>query len=155
MAIIRKGGRIRPEDLAAFWVERGNSRRFWANERAVFERLAWGMNPWDTGRGAQRCATASMAIAPVGLINAGDPSQAYQDGYVIGSVVQDEEERDTAGACAAAIAAALVPGATIRPAVEEAARQSGFLMHMAAAASSWCPWPSPCSISATAKRTMP
>jgi ADP-ribosylglycohydrolase len=127
----RKGGRIRPEDLAAFWIERGNSRHFWANERAVFERLSWGMNPWDTGRGAQKCATASMAIAPVGLVNAGDPGQAYQDGYVIGAMVQDDEERDAAGAFAAAIATAFVEGATLATVVDATMRTCGFLVQRA------------------------
>lgn len=131
MTIVRRKGRIRPDDLAAFWVEKGNSKRFWANERAVHERLAWGMNPWETGRGAHKCATASMAIAPVGLINAGDPAQAYQDGYNIGAVMQDEEERDAAGAFAAAVAAALLPGATATTAREAMLAQSGFLMRRA------------------------
>lgn len=128
LAIVRRQGRITPDDLAAVWIEKGNLRRFWANERAITERLNWGMDPWHTGKGAQKCATGSMAIGPVGIINAGNPRQAFQDGFNIASINQDDLERDAAGTMAAGVAAALAPGATPARIVEAMIEHSSFLM---------------------------
>jgi ADP-ribosylglycohydrolase len=131
LAIARKGGRITPHDLAALWVERGNFGLLVGNERGIYEKLSWGVNPWDAGRGANPSGTATMAIAPVGIINAGDPAQAYQDAYVIASVNQDGEERDAAATLAAGIAAALGPGATLDGVLEALDRHSSDLMRRA------------------------
>lgn len=131
LAIVRKQGRIRPEDLAAVWLEKGNATRFWSNEKAVWEKLRWGANPWNTGRGALQCATASMAIAPVGLINAGDPSQAYIDGYILAGINQDDEERDAAASLSAGIAAAFSPDATPQTIIDTMIHQSTFKMQRA------------------------
>jgi ADP-ribosylglycohydrolase len=54
-----------------------------------------------------------MAIAPIGIINAGNPSQAYQDAFNIAFVNQDDENRDAAATLAAGVAASLVPDATV------------------------------------------
>jgi ADP-ribosylglycohydrolase len=131
LAIIEKQGRITPDDLAALWVKKGNSRLFWSNERTIYEKLSWGMNPWEAGKGANPCATASMAIAPVGVINAGDPWQAYQDGYLIASVNQDGEERDAAATMAAGVAAAFSPGAELDEVLAVMQRCTSFLMRRA------------------------
>lgn len=128
LTIIRKGGRITPDDLAALWLEKGNAELFWSNERAIFERLSSGMNPWDAGRGAKACGTATMAIAPIGIINVGNPSQAYQDGYTIASVNQDGKERDAAGTLAAGIAASISPDATLDGVVGTMTQQASNLM---------------------------
>lgn len=71
------------------------------------------MSPWDTGRGQPTADAAVMAIAPVGLINAGNPDQAYQDGYVLAGVHQEGIEREAAATVAAAVAEALLPTATV------------------------------------------
>jgi ADP-ribosylglycohydrolase len=113
VAIVRKGGRISPNDLARLWIEKGSFRYLWSNEQVAYERIFWGMDPWDSGRGAIKCGSAAMGAAPVGIINAGDPEQAYQDGYVIASLNQDGEERAAAGLLAAGIAKALEPSATL------------------------------------------
>jgi ADP-ribosylglycohydrolase len=113
LAIARKRGRITPNDLAALWLEKGNAKLFWSNERSVYEKLLWGMNPWETGRGASICGTSTMAITPIGIINAGNPAQAHQDGYIIAGINQDGEECDAAGALAVGISVALLPDATL------------------------------------------
>jgi hypothetical protein len=87
-----------------------------------------GMNPWDTGRGANMCATSAMAIASIGIINAGNPVQAYQDGYLLASVNQDGEEQDAAASLTAGAAAAFFPGATLETIIEAIVQQSTFLM---------------------------
>ena len=111
MAIIRKGGRITPDDYAKVWLSDLNPLRLFFTERIVVEKLKLGMSPWDTGRGQPLADAAIMAVAPIGIINAGNPAQAYQDGVNISSIHQDGIERDAAAATAAGFAAAFSPGA--------------------------------------------
>jgi ADP-ribosylglycohydrolase len=59
-----------------------------------------------------------MMIAPVGIVNAADPGQAYQDGFNIASVTQDGVDRDAAATVAAGIAEAFSPGATVYDVIE-------------------------------------
>jgi ADP-ribosylglycohydrolase len=131
LAIVRKGGRITPNDLAELWIEKGNYPRLWSNERVAYEKIWWGMDPWDTGRGADKCGSAAMAAGPIGVINAGSPEQAYQDGYVVASLNQDGEERAAAGLFAAAIAEALQPGASFPGVLQTMNRLASFLMRRA------------------------
>jgi len=72
-----------------------------------------------------------MVIPPVGIINAGNPAQAYQDGYIIGSVNQDGEERQAAGTLAAGIAAAFIPGATLDTVFDAMKEHAPFSMKRA------------------------
>jgi ADP-ribosylglycohydrolase len=111
LCIIRKGGRITPDDMVKTWRKELNPDRFWINEKIIKHKLNWGMNPWDSGRGGIPAGCASMAIQPVGIINAGDPSQAFQDGFNIASINQDGDDRDFAAAIAAGTAAAFLPDA--------------------------------------------
>jgi len=112
LAIIRKGGRITPDDYAEIWLSDLNPERLFFTERIVLEKLKLGMNPWETGRGQPLADAAIMAVAPIGIINAGDPAQAYQDAFNISSIHQDGIERDAAASAAAAFAAAFLPGAS-------------------------------------------
>lgn len=112
LAIIRKGGRITPDDYARIWLSDLNPERLFFTERIVLEKLKLGMNPWETGRGQPLADAAIMAVAPVGIINAGDPAQAYQDAFNISSIHQDGIERDAAASTAAGFAAAFLPDAT-------------------------------------------
>ncbi|MGD0726448.1 MAG: ADP-ribosylglycohydrolase family protein [Spirochaetia bacterium] len=112
-AIAQKGGRITPDDFAKVWIEKVNTARLWASELIVRERIRWGINPWEAGLGAIPAGCGPMYIAPVGIINAADPAQAFQDGFNIASVNQLGENRDFAAAFAASVAAAFSPGATV------------------------------------------
>jgi ADP-ribosylglycohydrolase len=111
LAIVEQGGRITPDDYARVWLERMNPDRLFATERIAWEKLRLGMSPWQTGRGQLGADGATMAIAPVGIINAGDPRQAYQDGFLLASLHQDGVERDAAATMAAGFAAAMARGA--------------------------------------------
>jgi ADP-ribosylglycohydrolase len=122
LAIVRKGGRITPDDFAQVWLEKLNPNRFWRNERIVLEKLKIGMNPWDTGRGQPPTGCATMAIAPVGIINAGNPAQAYQDAIDIAAINQDDVNRDAAATVAAGVAAAFLPGATVESVLDAMSR---------------------------------
>lgn len=112
LAIVRKGGRITPDDYAEVWLSDLNPARLFFTERIVVEKLKLGMNPWETGRGQPLADAAIMAVAPIGIINAGNPAQAYQDGFNISSIHQDGIERDAAATAAAGFAAAFLPDAT-------------------------------------------
>jgi len=113
LAIARKMGRITPDDFANILLEKMNPNRFWLNEKITLAKLQVGMNPWDTGKGNPPAGCATMAIAPIGIINAGNPAQAYQDAFNIASLNQDEVNRDAAATVAAGVAAALLPEATV------------------------------------------
>jgi ADP-ribosylglycohydrolase len=118
LAIVRKGGRITPDDWATLWLEELNPDRLWTNERIVLQKLRTGMDPWDAGRGTPPAGCAAMAIAPVGLINAGDPAQAYQDGFNIAALNQDGINRDAAATIAAGVAQACLPDADLAQVLE-------------------------------------
>jgi ADP-ribosylglycohydrolase len=78
LAIIRKGGRITPDDYAKVWLSDLIPARLFFTERIVVEKLKLGMNPWETGRGQPRADAAIMAVAPIGIINAGNPAQRFR-----------------------------------------------------------------------------
>lgn len=124
LAIAEKGGRITPDDLADVWQVHLNTDRVWVNEEIVLLKLQLGMNPWQTGRETFPTSEAVMAIAPVGIINAGDPEQAYQDGFNVSSLNQDGVSRDAGATVAAGIATAMKPHATVDDVVETITRYS-------------------------------
>ena len=77
LAIVRKNGRISVDDAAEILKEKLNVNRFWVNEHIVLTKLKAGMNPFDVGRGCIPAGCAIMGISPIGIINAGNPEQAY------------------------------------------------------------------------------
>jgi ADP-ribosylglycohydrolase len=111
-AIVETGGRVGPEEYAAVWLSRLNPDRLYVTERIVWEKLRLGMSPWDTGRGQLLADAAIMSIQPIGIINVGDPVQAYRDAVAVAGVHQDGVERDAAATVAAGVAVALLPGST-------------------------------------------
>jgi ADP-ribosylglycohydrolase len=126
LAIVERGGRITPDDYARVWLDRLDPDRLFATERIVLEKLRLGMSPWETGRGQLLADAAIMSIAPIGLINAGDPRQAYQDGFIVAQIHQDGIERDAAATMAAGCAAAMTPGATTDDVVAAMREHSTF-----------------------------
>jgi ADP-ribosylglycohydrolase len=72
-----------------------------------------------------------MAIAPVGIINAANPTQAYQDGFNIAFVNQDGHNRDGAATMAAGVAAAFLPDATVAHVLDTMLEHSSYLIRRA------------------------
>jgi ADP-ribosylglycohydrolase len=72
-----------------------------------------------------------MSIAPIGIVNAGNPTQAYQDGFNIASVNQDGHNRDGAATWAAGVAAAFIPGITLVEILEIMTQHTSYLMRRA------------------------
>jgi ADP-ribosylglycohydrolase len=108
-AIVENGGRVGPEEYAKVWLNQLNPDRLYISERLVWEKLRLGMSPWDTGRGQLLADAAIMSIQPVGIINVGDPTQAYRDAVAVASIHQDGVERDAAATVAAGVSVALLP----------------------------------------------
>ena len=120
-AVRRAGGRIRPDDVAAVW-----------REEVDPEQADWCMEPFDrrlirlarAGVPATRLGSFSpytnlISLArschPIGLINAMNPRQAWDDVHHVGLVLQAPAGTglDWAGLVAAVIAAACAPDATV------------------------------------------
>lgn len=118
MAIANQNGRITPDEYADVLRAHLNPDRVWVTEEIVVRKLAAGINPWEAGRGNIPTGTAAMSIAPIGIVNAANPRQAYQDGFNIASVNQDRLNRDTAATVAAGIAEALSPDASVESVIE-------------------------------------
>lgn len=131
LAVVQKGGRITPDDYAKVLIEKLNPNRMWVNERVILWKLKAGINPWDCGLGSIPAGVATMAIAPIGIINAGNPQQAYQDAFNIGFVNQAGHNRDGAATFAAGVAEALRPGATIKSILDVMFAHSTYLMKRA------------------------
>lgn len=131
LAIVRKGGRISPDDFVKIWQNELNPNRFWINEKAIYHKLKWGVSPWDAGKGSIPAGCATMAIAPIGIINAGNPAQAYQDGFNIAFMNQDDVNRDAAATLAAGVASAFTPEVDVATVIETMRQRSTYLVRRA------------------------
>ena len=132
LAIVEKNGRITPDDFAQLWIDdRVNERRLWRNERGVRYKIRQGMNPWVTGIGSIPVGCGTMMIAPIGIINAGNPRQAYQDAFNVASMIVAGHNRDAAATVAAAQAVAFRPGATVSDVLDGMMEYSADIVHRA------------------------
>jgi ADP-ribosylglycohydrolase len=112
-AIVEHEGRITVNDYAAVLEKKLDQDRLWVPEEITLKKLLAGVEPTDIGEGNVPTATITSAITPVGVINADNPSQAFQDGYSLASVHQHGIEQGAAGTVAAGTAAALSENTTI------------------------------------------
>jgi ADP-ribosylglycohydrolase len=127
-AIVRKGGRVKPEDLAKIWIEELNLNRVSKTDQISCLKLRAGVSPWEAGSGNIVTCCPSMSITPIGIINAGDLDQAYQDGYNIASISGDGFNLEAAALFCAGIASAFLPGATWETIIETMIRYSRYTM---------------------------
>jgi len=98
-------------------------------EAVVFHRLAaaerWLVtrlyhahaDPREAGVGNICNCGAAMYMAPVGIVNAGDPAGAYAEAVEIAGAHQHSYGREAAAVFAAAVATAMAPGATVEDVV--------------------------------------
>jgi len=97
--------------------------RVFLAEKWLVTRLHYGhVDPREAGVGNIVNCGAAMYVAPVGIANAGDPAGAYAEAIDLAGAHQSSYGREAAGVFAAAVAAAMVPGATAASAVEAAVR---------------------------------
>ena len=121
-ALLRTGGYANADDWARSCHEQ-RSRIFGEKEGKFFSsvthslrKIRLGYLPRMVALGNMASSSSAMAIAPVGIVNAGHPRAAAAQAAEIASFFHIHDVgfcQDAAAAIAAAIAAALAPGATI------------------------------------------
>jgi ADP-ribosylglycohydrolase len=97
--------------------------RLFLAEKHLALRVAYAnVDPREAGAGNMVNCGAAMYMAPVGLVNAGDPDAAYAEAIDIAAAHQHSYGREAAGVVAAAVAAAAAPSATVADVLATAAR---------------------------------
>ena len=95
--------------------------RIFLAEKWLVARLHYGhVDPREAGVGNIVNCGAAMYMTPVGIVNAADPDGAYAEAIEIAGAHQSSYGREAAGVFAAAVAAAMSPGATIESVVDVA-----------------------------------
>ncbi|AKL65740.1 ADP-ribosylglycohydrolase family protein [Streptomyces goshikiensis] len=96
-------------------------QRIFLAEKWIVTRLHYAhADPREAGAGNIVNCGAAMYMAPVGIVNAGNPEGAYAEALDIAGAHQSSYGREAAGVFAAAVAAACAPGATAGSVVETA-----------------------------------
>ncbi|WP_030204820.1 ADP-ribosylglycohydrolase family protein [Streptomyces sp. NRRL S-87] len=95
--------------------------RVFLAEKWIVARLHYGhVDPREAGSGNIVNCGAAMYMAPVGVVNAGNPRAAYAEALDVAGAHQSSYGREAAGVFAAAVAAAFTPGATVDTVVSAA-----------------------------------
>ncbi|MBU3692318.1 MAG: ADP-ribosylglycohydrolase family protein [Candidatus Nanopelagicaceae bacterium] len=90
-------------------------------EKWLVQRLHFGhVDPREAGVGNMVNCGAAMYLAPVGVVNAGNPWEAYKEGIEIAATHQSSFGREAAGVFAACVAHAFTPKVTVNEIVEMA-----------------------------------
>ena len=88
-------------------------QRVFLAEKWLVARLHYGhVDPREAGVGNIVNCGAAMYMAPVGIVNAANPDAAYAEAVDVAGAHQSIYGREAAGVFAAAVAAAMRPGAT-------------------------------------------
>ncbi|MEU9759874.1 ADP-ribosylglycohydrolase family protein [Streptomyces sp. NPDC047987] len=96
-------------------------QRIFLAEKWIVARIHYGhVDPREAGVGNIVNCGAAMYMAPVGVVNAGNPLAAYQEALDVAGAHQSSYGREAAGVLAAAVAAAFKPDATPVSVVEDA-----------------------------------
>ncbi|WP_328621747.1 ADP-ribosylglycohydrolase family protein [Streptomyces sp. NBC_00354] len=96
-------------------------QRIFLAEKWIVTRLHYAhADPREAGNGNIVNCGAAMYMAPVGIVNAGNPAGAYAEALDAAGAHQSSYGREAAGVFAAAVAAACVPGATASSVVDTA-----------------------------------
>jgi ADP-ribosylglycohydrolase len=121
-AIIATGGYASADDWAAEWRQNHATifgdkvGRFFPSVLHAADKLNRGYPPRTIAAGTMPSSTSAMSISPVGIVNAGHPRAAAAQAMEIASLLHVTDVafcQDGAAAIAAAVAAALAPGAGV------------------------------------------
>ena len=100
-------------------------QRVFLAEKWLVARLHYGhVDPREAGVGNIVNCGAAMYMAPVGIVNAGDPAGAYAEAIDVAGAHQSSYGREAAGVFAAAVAAAMTAGRNGASVVRGRARRS-------------------------------
>jgi ADP-ribosylglycohydrolase len=112
-AIIRAGGEVTAGDWAQVWREQMVPRDYWVPiQNAYYRLMLQDLPPDEVGVGTMLSNSSAMCIAPIGIVNAGNPRAATREALSVARLVHRGTPLEAAGAVAAAVAAALDDGAT-------------------------------------------
>ena len=115
-ALVRTGGRANADDWAREWYEQQSEifgpkvNKFFASVIHAVKKLNYGFTPRQVALGNMPSSSSAMAIAPVGIVNAGNPRAAALQAMELASLLHINDVgfcQDGAAAIAAAVAAAL------------------------------------------------
>jgi ADP-ribosylglycohydrolase len=112
-AIVRADGQVTPADWAAVWREQMAPNHFWTPvQNAFFRLMVQNIPPEEVGVGTMVSNSSVMCIAPVGIVNAGDPAAACREALSVARLIHRGFPLEAAGAVAAAVAEAFRTDAT-------------------------------------------
>jgi ADP-ribosylglycohydrolase len=98
-------------------------QRIFLAEKWLVTRLQYGhVDPREAGVGNVVNCGAAMYMAPVGIVNAGNPQAAYAEAIDIAGAHQSSYGREAAGVFAAGVAASVAVGATVDSVIEASLR---------------------------------
>lgn len=120
-AIVRAPGEVTPDDWASVWRERMEPDTFWIPvQNAYFRLMVQDIPPEECGVGNMVSNSSAMCIAPLGIVNAGNPAAACREALSAARLIHRGFPLHAAGSVAAAVAAAFIPGASPDSIVEAA-----------------------------------
>jgi len=118
-AIINKGGRVTAVDVARTWSQEMSPDRFWYSiASACYKILVSDIYVRDAGIGNVPDNSSAMQIAPIGIINPGDPERAFLEAADVASISHTGTSKELAGCLAAAVAEAMSPEASVDSVIE-------------------------------------
>lgn len=128
-ALIATDGYATADDWAAEWRRHHDAifgvkvGKFFQSVLHAADKLRRGYIPRIIANGTMPSSSSAMAIAPVGIVNAGHPRAAAAQAMEIASLIHVTDVgfcQDGAAAVAAAVAAALAQGATVESVIADA-----------------------------------
>ena len=127
-ALVQTGGYATADDWAAQITAqqaliRERRDKFFPSVLHLVGKLRFGYSPREVSDGNMPSSSSAMAIAPVGIVNAGHPRAAAAQAQELASLIHTGAVgfcQDGAAAVAASIAVAMQPGATIEQVVDAA-----------------------------------
>lgn len=118
-SIIAKGGRVTAVDVARTWEAEMNPDQFWYSiASALYKLSVSNIDVRDCGIGNVPDNSSAMQIAPIGILNPGDPQRAFLEGADVASISHTGTSKELAGVLAAAVAEAMSATATIDSVIE-------------------------------------
>jgi len=126
MALVETDGYATADDWAAQIAAqqpliRERRDKFFASVLHLVGKLRYGYPPRELSEGNMPSSSSAMAIAPVGIVNAGHPRAASAQAQELASMIHTGAVgfcQDGAAAVAAAVAVAMRPGATLAEVLE-------------------------------------